>query len=224
MKPIGKLIIMNLCILVSAFAFGALVARWNADDSTSLNAASSAVSNGVTINQQAPNFTLEDDKGDLVSLYDYKGKLVVLEWKNHLCPFVKKHYTSNNMQTLQKSVVDQGGIWLSIISSAPGKQGYVTGEESQQVVRDEGSHATAVLLDKRGTVGKLYQAKATPHMVVINKDGNLVYQGAIDSNRSADPADIPISINYISQAVAELEANTPVSVSETRAYGCSIKY
>ncbi|RAP30237.1 thioredoxin family protein [Candidatus Marinamargulisbacteria bacterium SCGC AG-414-C22] len=178
----------------------------------------------AALNQPAPDFTGIDSNGISHKLSGYKGKLVVLEWKNSDCPFVKKHYGANNMQTLQKTYTDQGVIWLSIISSAPQKQGHVSGRESNDIVKAEQSAATAVILDETGVIGRLYDAKTTPHMYIINKEGQLVYNGAIDSNSSADPADIETATNYVATALTELLAGKTVSTQTTRAYGCSVKY
>ena len=172
----------------------------------------------------APNFTLPASDGNLYSLEDFKGKIIVLEWKNHQCPFVKKHYVSKHMQTLQQQYTNQGIIWFSIISSAKGKQGYVTKEECNNVIKTEQSHATAVLIDEEGVVGKKYKAKTTPHMFVINALGYIVYQGAIDDKPSTNSADISDSKNYISAAINELLNNKPVTIASTAPYGCSIKY
>lgn len=179
-----------------------------------------AAENGV----QAPAFTLQGVSGKTVNLSDYKGKTVVLEWMNHGCPFVKKHYGANNMQTLQKTYTDKGVVWLSIISSAEGKQGYVTAEEGAKEKKEHGSKATDVLLDPKGTVGQAYGAKTTPHMFVIDPKGTLVYQGAIDSNNSADPKDIPSAKNFVAAALDATLAGKAVEVPKTQSYGCSVKY
>ncbi len=174
--------------------------------------------------KKAPLFTAIDSNGNKHKLADYKGKIIVLEWKNHLCPFVKKHYGSGNMQAIQKKLTKQGVIWLSIISSAKGKQGYVTGDECNTIIKQEKSHATAVLFDPKGTIGKEYGAKTTPHMFVINAEGQIVYEGAIDSIRSADPKDIKKATNYVVEAVNNVIKNKAIKPSQTAAYGCSIKY
>lgn len=174
--------------------------------------------------EQAPDFTLVDSKGMEHSLKDFAGKHVVLEWLNHDCPFVKKHYDSNNMQSLQGEFTNKGVVWLSVISSAPGKQGYATPENANTLKEAKGSKATAVLLDTTGEVGQLYAAKTTPHMYVIDPEGVLIYQGAIDSTPSADPADIASSVNYVSQALSQSMNGEAISMPKTKAYGCSVKY
>jgi hypothetical protein len=176
------------------------------------------------IGKPAPAFTLTDTSGQSHSLSDFEGKIVVLEWVNHGCPFVKKHYGAGNMQKLQKEAVDQGVVWLSICSSAPGTQGHMGAEDAAAKSKEAGSNATAYLLDEDGKVGRAYGAKRTPEMFIVNKDGTLAYMGAIDSNPAADPATIEGATNFVSQAVGELLAGKPVSQPQTTAYGCSVKY
>jgi peroxiredoxin len=176
------------------------------------------------IGKSAPNFTLPDSNGISHSLSDYEGKIVVLEWLNHGCPFVGKHYNSGNMQKLQKAYTDKGVIWFSIISSAPGKQGYCTPEEANEITAEKHAVPTAVLLDPEGTVGKLYGAKTTPHMFIIGKDGKLVYNGGIDDIRSTNVEDIAKAKNYVQMALDELLAGKEVTVKTSQPYGCSVKY
>lgn len=176
------------------------------------------------VGKPAPNFTLKSSSGKDVSLSDFKGKVVVLEWTNSGCPFVQKHYGSGNMQKLQKDATAKGVVWLSICSSAPGKQGNLSAEEAGKTIAANGSAATAYLLDEDGKVGRLYDAKRTPEMYVINKDGTLVYHGAIDDKKTPDPADIPGARNYVTAALDEVLTGKPVSAPTTEAYGCSVKY
>lgn len=176
------------------------------------------------IGQDAPAFTLTDSNGKSVSLADFKGKTVVLEWTNDGCPFVQKHYNANNMQALQKRAAGDGVIWLTVISSAPGTQGHVTGEEANALTTSRNAAPAAVLLDETGAVGKLYGAKTTPHMYVIDTEGKLVYEGAIDNKPSPRESDIKDATNYVQQALDELKAGKSVSVSTSKAYGCGIKY
>ncbi|MFM8459906.1 MAG: redoxin domain-containing protein, partial [Chthoniobacterales bacterium] len=157
-------------------------------------------------------------------LSDFKGKLVVLEWLNHGCPFVVKHYGSGNMQKLQKEYTGKDVVWLSIVSSAPGKQGHMSPEDTNKTKEEKGSAATAVLLDEDGTVGKLYDAKVTPELFVVDREGTLIYAGAIDSVKSTDAADIDGAKNYVKQALDEALEGKPVSEATTTAYGCGIKY
>lgn len=178
----------------------------------------------VNTGETAPDFTLTDTNGQSHSLSDFKGKFVVLEWLNHDCPFVKKHYDSGNMQGLQKEYVAKDVIWLSINSSAAGKEGNYSPEESNELTKEKDAASTAVLLDPDGQVGKLYGAKTTPHMFVVSPQGLLIYQGAIDDRPSADPADIPTSVNYVKAALDEALSGKAVSVSTTKSYGCSVKY
>ena len=172
----------------------------------------------------APNFTLTDASGKPVSLSDYKGKTVVLEWNNPGCPFVQKHYRSGNMQKSQAIARDAGVVWLSINSGAPGQQGYMAGPAAATFVRAQKANPSAYLLDPQGTVGHRYDAKTTPHMYVINGAGKLVYQGAIDDKPTADPGDIAGARNLVLAALADVKAGRPVAKPESRAYGCSVKY
>lgn len=176
------------------------------------------------VGEPAPNFTLPAHDGKTHSLADYKGKTVVLEWTNAECPFVKKHYSGGNMQGLQKTYTGKDVVWLSINSSAPGKQGAVDAAGATAIVKEKGAAPTLVMLDAKGEVGKLYEAKTTPHMYVIDKTGKLVYAGGIDSESSADPADIAKATPYVKNALDEVLAGKPVSTAVTKPYGCSIKY
>jgi len=174
--------------------------------------------------QPAPDFTLPSSQGNPVTLSSFKGKYVVLEWTNHECPFVRKHYDSGNMQKLQKTYTDKGVIWLTINSSAEGKEGYVTAKQAEDNRASDKSNATAVLLDPEGKVGHLYQAKTTPHMFVINPAGQVVYMGAIDNRPTVDQADIAGAKNYVALALDQVMAGKPVAESATKPYGCSVKY
>lgn len=174
--------------------------------------------------QDAPDFTLVGADGKEHSLSDYKGKWVVLEWVNYGCPFVKKQYGSGNMQALQKKYTGEDVAWLTICSSAPGKQGYMTADEAATVNAEMKTEQTAYLLDSDGKVGKLYGAKTTPQMVVINPDGEVVYHGAIDSIKSANPKDIEKATNYVSAALDAGMAGEPIAVAQSQPYGCSVKY
>ena len=176
------------------------------------------------VGQPAPEFTLTDSNGQSHNLSDFKGKFVVLEWLNHGCPFVKKHYDGGNMQGLQKEYTGKDVVWLSIVSSAPGKQGHMSPEETNKTKEEKGSAATAILIDEDGTVGKLYDAKVTPELYIINPEGTLVYMGAIDDKKSVDAADVAGAKNYVKQALDEAMAGQPVSEATTTAYGCSVKY
>jgi len=172
----------------------------------------------------APPFTLTDTNGNVHSLSDYKGKFVVLEWFNHDCPFVQKHYRSGNMQALQKTYTAKDVVWLSINSSAPGKQGNYPPKVANQLTKKVGAVPTAVLLDQDGSVGRLYGAKTTPHMFLIDRKGNLIYQGAIDDKRSTNPADVEGATNFLSAALDEAMRGKKVSAPSTISYGCSVKY
>jgi peroxiredoxin len=178
----------------------------------------------VVTNHAAPNFILTDSNGQKHSLADYKGKFVVLEWFNPECPFVKKHYNSSNMPNLQKQYTSKGVVWLSINSSAPGKEGSFSAQGFNKFITDKGAAPTAVLLDTNGKVGRLYGAQTTPGMFVIDPKGTLIYQGAIDDTPSADIADIKTAKNYVSAALDAAMNGKPIAVSTTKSYGCSIKY
>ncbi len=178
----------------------------------------------ANIDKPAPDFALTNTMGEEVSLSNFSGKYVVLEWTNHLCPYVQKHYGSNNMQSLQTKYKEQDVVWLSIISSAPGKQGYVSAEQANQLTKDRNAYPTHVLFDTDGSVGKLYSAKTTPHMYVVDPDGKLRYAGAIDSIKSANPADIAKADNYLDVAMQALLSGKDVVTKTTPPYGCSVKY
>jgi peroxiredoxin len=176
------------------------------------------------VGKSAPDFTLADLSGKQHELSDYKGKYVVLEWVNFGCPFVKKHYGSQNMQTLQKEFVDKGVVWLSICSSAPGKQGNETPDAAKKGISKFGWAASAYLVDADGKVGKLYNAKTTPDMFVIDPEGTLIYAGAIDDKPNPDPSTVNGASNYVKAALSEATAGKDVSVPATKPYGCSVKY
>ncbi len=178
----------------------------------------------VETGKAAPNFTLTDTKGTSHSLADFKGKHVVLEWYNPDCPFVVKHYKPGNMQALQKTYTDKGVVWLSINSSATGKQGHYSAAEFNKLIAESKSAPTALLLDQDGKVGKQYAAKTTPHIYIINPEGTLIYQGAIDSKPSADSDDIASSENYVKTTLDAALAGKPIKVGSTKPYGCSVKY
>jgi len=178
----------------------------------------------LEIDKPAPDFTATDSTGRAHRLSAYRGKRVILEWTNHDCPFVGKHYRSGNMQQTQKAATAEGAVWLSVISSAPGLQGHVSGAEAEALTRARNAFPTAILLDPSGDVGRRYQAKVTPHMFIVDKDGTLVYKGAIDNIPSWDEDDIPKATNYVGQALAQLKAERPVAPTGTRPYGCSVKY
>lgn len=174
--------------------------------------------------QAAPNFAAKDTKGNDVSLAALKGKTVVLEWTNHLCPYTAKHYASGNMQALQAEATKQGVVWITVVSSNKGEQGYVTAAEADKLTVDRKAAPTSFLLDPSGKLGRLYGAKTTPHMYVIDAKGTLVYAGAIDDKPTANRADIAGARNYVREALNAVKAGKPVEVSATRAYGCSVKY
>jgi peroxiredoxin len=176
------------------------------------------------IGKPAPGFTLMGADGKEHSLSDYKGSFIVLEWFNPDCPFVKKHYNSKNMQTLQKYYREKGVVWMVINSSARGKQGYCTAERANEVIKENDMAPTAFLLDHDGKVGRMYGAKTTPHMYVIDKEGLLIYHGAIDNMPSTRIEDIKTAKNYVQTALDEAIAGKSISVKASQPYGCSVKY
>jgi peroxiredoxin len=178
----------------------------------------------ATVGAPAPVFTLASSNGPGVSLADQRGKLVVLEWTNHDCPYVRKHYETRNMQALQKDATGQGIVWLTIISSAPGTQGHVSAAQANDLTKSREAAPTAVLFDPTGVVGKAYGATNTPHMYLITREGVLVYAGAIDDKPTSRRSDVQGAQNYVRAALADVAAGQPVKTPVTRAYGCTIKY
>lgn len=186
--------------------------------------AGSQVYAAASAGSAAPDFTLSGADGKSYNLAASKGKYVVLEWYNTGCPFVRKHYDSNNMQKLQETYTTKGVVWYSINSSAPGKEGNLNAAEALEDMKKNNSKPTAMLLDPEGKVGQLYGAKTTPHMFVIDPKGKIIYAGAIDSKNSADTEDIPTSKNYVSAALDAAMAGKPVETASTKPYGCGVKY
>ncbi len=189
-----------------------------------LLAAVAAAAAQAVVGQPAPDFTATDSNGKPEALAAFKGEWVVLEWTNPQCPFVQKHYGSGNMQKLQKAYTAKGVTWLSVYSSGPGKEGYASAAQANALTRDRGAAPTAVLLDPEGKLGRLYGAKTTPHMFVIDPLGKLVYAGAIDDKPSTDRADIPGAKNYVASALDEAMAGKSVTTVSSAPYGCSVKY
>jgi len=185
-------------------------------------AASAAVQ--AKVGEPAPTFTATATSGSPVSLASYKGKIVVLEWTNHECPYVQKHYETGNMQALQREATAQGVVWLTLISSAKGEQGYVTAAQADELTTSRKAAPTAVLLDEPGVVGRMYGATNTPHMYVVDKTGTLIYAGAIDDRPTTRRADVPGASNYVRAALDSVSAGQPVKTPITRAYGCTVKY
>ena len=176
------------------------------------------------LGRPAPNFTLPDANGRQVSLADFRGRTVVLEWNNPECPFTRKHYDSGNMQRTQAAAARDGVVWLTINSGAPGNQGHMSGAEARAYLARSGARPAHYLLDPGGQVGRAYDARTTPHMFVVNGAGTLVYAGAIDDRPTANPADIEGARNHVLAALSELKAGRAVSVATSRPYGCSVKY
>jgi peroxiredoxin len=176
------------------------------------------------VGEPASDFTATDSNGKTHRLSDFKGKFVVLEWHNQGCPYTRKHYESGNMQRLQKEWTAKGVVWLTVISSAPGTQGYVTAAEENDYLAKMKAAPSSVLLDSTGAIGHLYAAKTTPHMFIVDPKGTLIYNGAIDDHPTSDASDIPASKNYVSAALQEALAGKTISEPATRPYGCSVKY
>lgn len=191
---------------------------------TTIAAASLFAAESPKVGAAAPDFSLTDAKGAKHSLGDNKGKWIVLEWFNPECPFVKKHYGSGNMQKLQEEFAGKGVVWISIDSSAPGKEGNLSPEAASKQITEWKMNSTTLLLDPEGKAGKAYGAKNTPHMFVINPEGEIVYEGAIDSKATPNPKDIEGATNYVKAALEESLAGKPVSNPNTKPYGCSVKY
>jgi peroxiredoxin len=182
------------------------------------------VAHGVTVGRPAPTFNGKDSQGKAQSLAEYRGKYVVLEWTNRDCPYTKKQYDSGNMQALQREWTAKGVVWLTVLSSAQGEQGYLDAAgENAQLARVR-AHPTAAILDPSGEIGKLYGAKTTPHMFVIDSKGKLIYDGAIDDKPTTEVADVKGAKNYVSAALTAAMAGQPIEVAATRPYGCSVKY
>ena len=176
------------------------------------------------VGEGAPAFAIDATTGKGVSLADQRGKLVVLEWTNHDCPYVRKHYETGNMQALQKETTAQGVVWLTVISSSPGTQGYVTAKQADELTTSRKASPTSVLLDPTGVAGKAYGATNTPHMYLIDKNGLLVYAGAIDDRPTTRRADVQDAQNYVRAALEDVAAGRAVRTPATRAYGCTVKY
>lgn len=176
------------------------------------------------VGKAAPEFTAVDTYGKTHALSQYRGKWVVLEWLNHGCPYVRKHYDNKVMQAVQKKYTDKGVVWLSIVSSAPGKQGHYSNEKANELTKDTGAAPSAVLIDEKGTVGRMYDARTTPHMFVVNPEGTLLYMGGIDDKPSTRASDFKDARPHVDLALQEAMAGKPVSVPTSQPYGCSVKY
>lgn len=182
------------------------------------------VAQSVRVGEPAPAFSATDSRGQTESLAQYRGKYVVLEWHNQGCPYTRKHYVSGNMQSLQKEWTAKGVVWFTVISSAPGEQGYVTASQENDYLLKMHAVPTAVLMDSDGKIGRLYNAKTTPQMIVIDPQGKLIYDGAIDDRPTPDPDDVKSADNYVSDALMAAMAGKPIAKPFTRPYGCSVKY
>lgn len=178
----------------------------------------------LAVDSVVPNFKAKDIKGTEVELSKYKGKWVVLEWFNKGCPFVKKHYNSNNMQNLQKKYAEKGVVWITLVSSAEGEQGFENDQDALKTAKDWNATPAHIIREPSGTIGKSFYAQVTPHMYIISPEQKLVYQGAIDDNKSANPEDVKTAKNFVSVALDEAMSGKAVTVKRTRPYGCGVKY
>ena len=213
----NRRILLGLTAALFAFATLAVAEHHEKAETTEAHAV-------AKVGEKAPGFTLTDSEGEKHSLSDFEGKYVVLEWVNYDCPFVKKHYNSKNMQSLQNMAAEKEVVWLSICSSAPGKQGYFKGEDLNKRIEVEASKATAYLIDEDGHVGMTYEAKTTPHMYVVDPEGVLIYAGAIDDRPSTKVDDVKGANNYVIQALTASMAGEELATDWTKSYGCSVKY
>ena len=182
------------------------------------------LTSATKVGDAAPDFSATGSDGKTYHLSDYHGKFVVLEWHNNGCPYTRKHYESGNMQRLQKEWTEKGVVWFTVISSAPGTQGYMTAAQENTYKQKMSSSPTAVLLDSSGEVGHMYDAKTTPQIVIINPQGTMIYDGAIDDHPTSDVSDIPQSKNYVELALQQAMAGKQVEIATSRPYGCSVKY
>ncbi len=189
-----------------------------------LLALSTGASAALQVGQPAPIFTGVDTAGKTHALSDFLGKVVVLEWTNHDCPYVRKHYDAGNMQAQQREATEDGVVWLSVISSSPGKQGHVSPAKADELTASRDAAPTAVLIDESGDIGRAYSARTTPHMYIIDAEGKLAYMGGIDSIPSARASDIEKATQYVPAALAQVMAGKAADPSITRPYGCSVKY
>jgi hypothetical protein len=191
---------------------------------STLIAANAPAGAAVQTGRPAPDFTATDSKGAQHTLAAYRGRTVIIEWTNHECPYTAKHYATGNMQALQAATTASGTAWLTVISSRQGEQGYVEGAEADRLTATRNARPTAVLLDSKGQLGRLYDARTTPHMFVIDGAGTLIYMGAIDDRPTANPGSVKGARNYVREALDAMTAGRPVAVASTRPYGCSVKY
>jgi peroxiredoxin len=190
----------------------------------SILALAAAPALAVTVGQPAPAFSVADTSGRTVSLADFKGRTVVLEWVNPGCPYVRKHYDSANMQATQKGATGQGVVWLAVNSTAPGHYDHRKPADMAAWMASQKASATHTLMDGDGKVGKAYGARTTPHLYIVDAKGTLVYAGGIDDKPSSNPADVKTARNHVNAALADISAGKPVAQAVTRPYGCSVKY
>ncbi len=210
--------------MIALFSFAVVAPAIAMEDSVKTEMIKDATDEPPQIGAPAPHFVATDTHGNEVSLEGLKGQNVVLEWTNHQCPFVIKHYETGNMQSLQDKAKELGVTWISIVSSADGKEGNTTPEEANAIMGEQNTNPTHRILDPEGTIGHLYRAKTTPHLFVIDAEGILRYQGAIDDNPSPRQSAVETARNYVLEAMVALTEGTEIEVTQTRSYGCSVKY
>lgn len=213
----------RLTYLASFVLAAALLVAFAPRDASTPDATPTAAAD-ATVGEPAPNFTLQGTDGEQYTLADLEGKMVVLEWLNFGCPYVQKHYGSGNMQALQEKYTGQDVVWLSVVSSAEGKQGYYPPDEMNAKNAEHGGEQTAILMDTSGEVGQMYGARTTPHMYIINPEGTLIYKGGIDDKPTTDEADIETATNYVAMALDAALNGEEVPVQTAPPYGCSVKY
>ena len=207
MQMTRQMFIVGVALTAAAFGLGSAPAQ-----------------SGPRTGMKAPDFSVVNVDGKPQKLSDFAGKTVILEWTNHECPYVRKHYNSTTMQMLQKDMTNDGIVWLTVISSAPGEEGYADAAKAKELTKSRDAAPSNVLLDPKGKMGRAYGAQTTPHMYIIDAKGTLVYAGAIDNKPSASNSSLNGAKSYVRQAIAELKAGKPVSEAATKAYGCSVKY
>ncbi|MBI1186849.1 MAG: redoxin domain-containing protein [Alphaproteobacteria bacterium] len=216
-------ILLGAAILAAAGLTAGAILAWGPQNNTARQAASEPAAQAVA-GAAAPAFSVVDTTGATRTLAEFAGRTIVLEWTNKDCPYVRKHYNAGNMQALQRAATADGVVWLTVLSSAPGEQGHLDAAGANANIQATNAAPTALLLDPDGTMGRAYGAQTSPHMYIINGAGELVYQGAIDDRPSADPATLDGATNYVTAALADLDAGRPVATPQTIAYGCSVKY
>lgn len=219
-----NLLLGGAIVAAAALTAGAIIAGGAGNSGAAKAAAVAAGAGAPAIGARAPEFSVVDVNGATRTLAEFAGRTLVLEWTNKDCPYVRKHYGAGNMQGLQRAAAADGVVWLTVLSSAPGTQGHLDAAGAIANMEAVNAGPAAFLLDPEGAMGRAYNAQTSPHMFVINSEGVLVYQGAIDDRPSADAASLQGATNYVTAALEALAAGRAVETAETVAYGCSVKY